>query len=139
MVEAGVGYDALTRCVGDPHVFAAETWGMRPLLQAAGRDEGFDDLLSLDDVDRLVSSTGLRLPAFRLVKEGKTIPADNYTKTTRTGSQIASGVLDAPAVFREFDDGATIVFQGMHRYWEPPCFAGSSSGGWVTPFRPMPT
>lgn len=62
---------------------------------------------------------GLRLPAFRLVKDGKTIPASSYTKTTRTGSEAAVGVLDSRGVFREFDEGATIVFQGMHRYWEP--------------------
>jgi hypothetical protein len=28
-------------------------------------------------------------------------------------------VLDSRAVFREFTAGATIVFQGMHRYWQP--------------------
>lgn len=62
---------------------------------------------------------GLRLPAFRLVRDGKTLPSASYTKTTRTGSQSATGVMDAKAVFREFADGATIVFQGMHRYWFP--------------------
>jgi hypothetical protein len=75
--------------------------------------------LSLDDVDLLVSSAGLRLPAFRLVKDGETLPASHYTKTTRTGSNEATGVLDARAVFDEFAEGATIVFQGMHRYWAP--------------------
>ena len=80
---------------------------------------GFDDLLSLDDVDRIVSSQGLRLPAFRLVKDGDSLPSGSYTKTTRTGSEAATGVLDARAVFSEFGSGATMVFQGMHRYWEP--------------------
>jgi len=60
---------------------------------------------------------GLRLPAFRLVKGGDTLPPGRYTKTTRTGSQEATGVIDAAAVFREFAGGATIVFQSMHRYW----------------------
>ena len=82
-------------------------------------DRGFDDLLSLDDVDRIVSSQGLRLPAFRLVKDGDSLPSGSYTKTTRTGSDVAIGVLDARAVFSEFGSGATMVFQGMHRYWEP--------------------
>jgi uncharacterized RmlC-like cupin family protein len=54
-----------------------------------------------------------------LVKDGETLPAGLYTKTTRTGSNEASGVMDARAVFEEFADGATIVFQGMHRYWAP--------------------
>jgi bifunctional lysine-specific demethylase and histidyl-hydroxylase NO66 len=73
----------------------------------------------LDDVDRIVSSQGLRLPAFRLVKDGDSLPSWSYTKTTRTGSEAATGVLDARAVFSEFGSGATMVFQGMHRYWEP--------------------
>lgn len=75
--------------------------------------------MSLDDVDRIISSMGLRLPAFRLVRDGSTLPPSGYTKTTRTGSEAATGVLDARAVFREFNGGATIVFQGMHRYWQP--------------------
>jgi lysine-specific demethylase/histidyl-hydroxylase NO66 len=62
---------------------------------------------------------GVRLPAFRLVKDGETLPPARYTKTTRTGSQQATGVIDARAVFDEFAAGATIVFQSMHRYWAP--------------------
>jgi ribosomal protein L16 Arg81 hydroxylase len=53
------------------------------------------------------------------VRDGKTIPVSGYTKTTRTGSEAAVGVMDVRGVYREFDEGATIVFQGMHRYWEP--------------------
>ena len=107
----------LERCVGDSAAFAAEVWGERPLLHRSLG--GFDDLLSLDDVDRLISSGGLRLPAFRLVRHGKVLPPSGYTKTTRTGSQTATGVADASAVFAYFDQGATIVLQGMHRYWSP--------------------
>lgn len=66
-----------------------------------------------------MSSTGLRLPAFRLVKDGETLAPGGYTKTTRTGSHQATGVIDSRAVFDEFANGATIVFQSMHRYWEP--------------------
>jgi bifunctional lysine-specific demethylase and histidyl-hydroxylase NO66 len=62
---------------------------------------------------------GLRLPAFRLVKKGEILSPARYTKTTRTGSQEAAGVLDSRAVFDEFESGATIVFQSMHRYWGP--------------------
>ena len=100
-------------------MFADELWGRHPVLRTAEVDRGFEDLLSLDDVDHIVSSMGLRLPAFRLVKAGETLPSSRYTKTTRTGAQAATGVMDARAVFREFDAGATIVFQGMHRYWYP--------------------
>ncbi len=110
---------ALSRAVGDPDVFAAELWTRRAQHRLALGGEGFDDLLSLDDVDLLVSSAGLRLPAFRLVKDGGTLPVARYTKTTRTGSNEATGVLDSRAVYDEFGAGASIVFQGMHRYWAP--------------------
>jgi len=105
--------------VGDPDHFARELWNKRPQHRKAADLNGFDDLLSLDDVDQIVSTTGLRLPAFRLVKDGETLPSGRYTKTTRTGSHQVTGVIDAVSVFAEFDNGATLVFQSMHRYWEP--------------------
>jgi bifunctional lysine-specific demethylase and histidyl-hydroxylase NO66 len=107
----------LERCVGDTAVFAAEVWRKRPYLHR--NPEGFADLFSLDDVDHLISSAGIRLPAFRLVRQGKVIPPSGYTKTTRTGSQTATGVADSAAVLAHFDQGATIVLQGVHRYWSP--------------------
>lgn len=112
------GRQALARAVGDPDRFAKELWGRRPQHLEAGGEGGFEDLLSLDDVDRIVSTMGLRLPAFRLVREGEVLAPSRYTKTTRTGSHQATGVIDARAVFDEFAAGATLVFQSMHRYWE---------------------
>jgi bifunctional lysine-specific demethylase and histidyl-hydroxylase NO66 len=94
-------------------------WAQQPQHRRSSDSEGFADLLSLDDVDLIVSTTGLRLPAFRLVKDGVTLLSARYTKTTRTGTQTATGVIDARAVFDEFADGATLVFQSMHRYWAP--------------------
>ncbi|MDP9343729.1 MAG: cupin domain-containing protein [Actinomycetota bacterium] len=110
---------ALSRCVGDPDGFARESWARRPLHRPGGDPNGFDDLLSLADVDRIVSSMAIRLPSFRLVKDGKTLPPPAVTKTARTGSQTVSGMADPVKIFREFERGATIVLQGVHRYWLP--------------------
>lgn len=100
-------------------MFVREWWALRPHFRRSADARGFDDLLSFDDVDLIVSTTGLRLPSFRLVKDGTTLRSSRYTKTTRTGTQTATGVIDSRAVFDEFFDGATIVFQSMHRYWAP--------------------
>lgn len=108
---------ALERCVGDADGFAHDHWGRAPLLRSGGRP--FDDLLSLSDVDHLLTETSLRLPAFRLVKDGETLPTSGYTKSGRTGSQPVSGMADPPRILERFRDGATIVLQGMHRYWPP--------------------
>jgi hypothetical protein len=113
------GYEALVRAVGDPEVFAKELWARGPHHRRSSDPHGFDDLLSLDDVDLIVSTTGLRLPAFRLVKDGATLASTRYTKSTRTGTHTVTGMVDSRAVFDEFANGATIVFQSMHRYWGP--------------------
>jgi hypothetical protein len=80
---------------------------------------GFSDLLSLDDVDRLLSTTSLRTPSFRLVKAGEAIPESAYTRSGTTGGRSVSGIADPARVFERFHDGATIVLQGLHRYHEP--------------------
>ncbi len=108
---------ALERCVGDPVSFLSEIWGRRPLHHRS--PQGFEDLLTFQDVDRMVSARGLRLPAFRLVKDGETIPARDYTKSARIGSEPVTGIADSARIFQLFEDGATIVLQGMHRFWEP--------------------
>jgi hypothetical protein len=108
---------ALERCVGDPGRFLADAWGRRPVHHVS--NDGYDDLLSFADVDRLLSSTALRLPAFRLVKEGATLASSTYTKVGRIGSKPVTGMADPARIFELFRGGATIVLQGMHRFWLP--------------------
>src|SRR5215210_6725079 len=52
-------------------VFFAERWERRPLVVERGEAGRFDAVLSAADVERLVCETGIRMPAFRLVRDGK--------------------------------------------------------------------
>jgi bifunctional lysine-specific demethylase and histidyl-hydroxylase NO66 len=106
---------ALERCGGDPGAFLRGVWARRARLHHEGG--GFGDLLSFEDVDHLLSSSALRTPAFRLVKDGKPLPASSVTRSARISSVPMTGLADPVRIFREFDEGATIVLQGMHRYW----------------------
>ncbi|MEO8423552.1 MAG: cupin domain-containing protein [Actinomycetota bacterium] len=115
----GRGMDPLRRCTGDPAAFLGRTWGARAAVHPAAEPHGFEDLLTLDDVDRILTTTSLRTPAFRLVKAGDQIPESAYTRSGRTGSKPVSGMADAARIAELFDDGATIVLQGLHRNWEP--------------------
>lgn len=108
---------ALERCVGDAQEFLAEAWAKRPSSRATG--SGFEDLLTFDDVDRMVSSLGLRTPAFRLVQDGKPLPVSTYTTSGKIGSTRVTGIADPARIFPLFAGGATIVLQGMHRFWRP--------------------
>jgi bifunctional lysine-specific demethylase and histidyl-hydroxylase NO66 len=67
----------------------------------------------------VVAGTGLRAPAFRLVRAGATLPTASVTRTARIGSRQVGDLIDVAAVHREFADGATIVLQGLHRSWAP--------------------
>ena len=109
----------LARCIGDAEGFLQATWGRRPTVHTGEDRLGFADLLTLDDVDRILSTTSLRTPAFRLVEAGEQIPQTAYTRSGTTGSKPVAGMADPARVFELFRDGATIVFQGLHGYHEP--------------------
>ena len=81
--KVGSGMDPLRRCTGDTEAFLDGTWGARAALHPAAEPEGFQDLLTLDDVDRILTTTSLRTPSFRLVKAGEQIlaaPAEQATQ-----------------------------------------------------------
>ena len=110
---------ALGRCVGDPATFLRVTWGRSATIHAGVDPRGFEDLLSFEDVDRILSTTSPRTPAFRLVQAGKQIPESAYTRSGTTGSKPVTGMADPGRIAELFEGGATIVLQGLHRYHEP--------------------
>lgn len=110
---------ALARCVGDVDRFFSETWAKAPLLQRRRESNGFDDLLTLGDVDFILTTSWLRTPAFRLVKDGKPLDERSYTKWAGVGARGAYGSVDPGKVYSLFHGGATVVLQAMQRYWEP--------------------
>jgi lysine-specific demethylase/histidyl-hydroxylase NO66 len=110
---------ALARCVGDVDRFAAEVWGRAALLCRSSSGEGFGDLFGLEAVDSLLTSTVLRLPSFRLVQDGAPLDPGRYTRRMRLGGRWIDDVADPAKVSARFGEGATLVLQGLHRYWLP--------------------
>jgi bifunctional lysine-specific demethylase and histidyl-hydroxylase NO66 len=109
------GHEALGRCVGDPAAFLANVFGVEPHLSPGAGS--FGDLLSLDDVDRALTGSGLRQPAFRLVRDGEPVDPRSYTRPGRTGRHQFSDLIDTGRVLDLFAEGATIVLQSLHRWW----------------------
>ena len=97
--------------------FLAEYWERQPLIVPRGEEGRFDDLLSTRDVERLITESGIRLPAFRLVKAGETV--SGYTTDLSWRPSPFTGVADVPRVLEAFERGATIVLQGLHHNWLP--------------------
>ena len=76
-------------------------------------------LLSLDDADHLLTSTAIRTPSVRLARDGSVLPESSYTRGATLAGRPLTGLVDARKALALFDDGATVVFQGLHRYWPP--------------------
>lgn len=110
---------SLERCVGDVRRFLKRDWGRAPFLLESGGVTVFDDLASLDDLDHLVASTGLRASSLRMVKDGKTLPVGAYTTPAGTKSRTSDRPVDVASVYRRFEEGATIVLESLHRSWRP--------------------
>ncbi len=76
-------------------------------------------LLSLDDVDTLLTSSAIRTPSIRLAQDGSVLPESSYTRGATLAGRPLSGLVDAGKTLGAFDAGATVVLQGLHRYWRP--------------------
>ena len=99
-------------------MFFGEHWAKRPLLVERDEPGRFDDLLSEADVERLVCSTGIRYPAFRLVREGSQLAVSAYTSEVSWRPPFTT-TADVPRLLAEWEAGATIVLQAMHVNWHP--------------------
>jgi mannose-6-phosphate isomerase-like protein (cupin superfamily) len=110
--------DALTLLSGDAQTFLDKVWASRMHLHHTA-PEALVGLLSLDDVDHLLTATALRTPALRVVKDGTVLPASAFTRSASLAGAALSGLVDARKVLDHFEAGATVVLQGLHRYWQP--------------------
>ena len=115
------GERALARCLEpfSAEDFFGEHWEESPLVVPRNEPGRFDDLLSLADVERLVCSTGIRYPSFRLVKEGVKFDVGDYTTDLPWRPDPLTGTAEVGRVLAEFEAGATIVLQALHHTWQP--------------------
>jgi len=110
--------DALDLLSGDARAFVEKVWATRTHVHRSSPADA-EALLSLDDVDHLLTSTALRTPALRIARDGVVLPTSSYTRSATLAGAALTGLVDARKVFDLIDDGATVVLQGLHRYWSP--------------------
>nr|MCW2728338.1 cupin [Aeromicrobium sp.] len=109
---------ALDLLSGDAQTFLAKVWASQVHLHRASPDE-LTGLLSVDDVDTLLTSSAIRTPSIRLAQDGAVLPESSYTRGATLAGKPLTGLVDARKALALFDGGATIVLQGLHRYWLP--------------------
>ena len=110
--------DPLALLSGDPEAFIRDVWGRRILVHEVepARLEG---LFDIGQADHLITETAIRTPQLRLAKSGSVLPESRFTKQASIAGKPMTGLIDGRKVLDEFAGGATIVFQGLQRYWQP--------------------
>jgi len=96
--------------VDDPAAFVAGSLHRAPVL-GAGREVGL-----VAESDRLwddVLTRGARAPAFRLVRAGTTLPPSSSCRSAGVGHRTIDDVIQPNRVLELYDDGATVVLQGL--------------------------
>jgi len=81
--------------------FFNEYWEKQPLVVRRAQSEYFAPLLSLDDVDRVITTLNLTYPNITIKNAEKEVTVGEYTTT--------SGALDVAAIYQLFNAGSTIV------------------------------
>ena len=76
-------------------------------------------VLSLADVDHLLTETAIRAPAVRVARSGSVLPESAFTRGGSLAGKQLTGLVDPVKLMRLLDEGATIVLQGLQRYWTP--------------------
>ena len=109
---------ALDLLSGDAQTFLTKVWASRMHLHRTD-PERLVGLLSLDDADALLTSSAIRTPSIRLAQDGQVLPESRYTRGATLAGKPLTGLVDARKALDLFAGGATIVFQGLHRYWQP--------------------
>ena len=99
--------------------FLSETFDRAPLCITRNEPGRFDGVLSLADAERIVTGSGVRVPAFRMVRDGAQVPLREYTQDIAWQPGVFAGLAVVEKVAALFRDGATIALQALHLHWEP--------------------
>src|SRR5687768_9013400 len=98
----------------DPTDFLEEYYGRKPLILRRDRPDYYATLLSLADVDELLSSTSIREPLIRVARSGTKVFLQGGRRR-RYFEECA--ILDS--LYAEYRNGASIILDFIHERWAP--------------------
>ena len=90
----------------DSGQFLSGYWERQPLTVKRGTPDYFGDLLSLDDIDRVLTANLLRVEDAQMTNAAREVKQSQYAYPT--------GVIDVAKLYQEFADGSTIILPQLH-------------------------
>lgn len=95
--------------------FFSQFWELKPLHIRRADKRFYKELLTTRDIDDVISSGVLRYPAIQLAKGGSFFPAEAFTKTSKHGDEVFSGLPNIAQIDSEYHAGATISLPAFQR------------------------
>jgi ribosomal protein L16 Arg81 hydroxylase len=86
--------------------FFQEYWERKPLVIQRECAEYYRSLLSLDDIDRVLTTLDLRYPNVVLKNAARDVSSEDYT--------VHGGSLDVAKVYQLFSEGSTVTLAYLH-------------------------
>ena len=90
------------------------SWEQQPLILNRSNFSFYQHLLSLSDVDYILSHSTIRSSDIRLVQDGQELSISNLRAA---GANLSVGGLEA--VFQQYRKGTTINLLFLHEHWPP--------------------
>lgn len=103
--------------LGNPALFSS-AWPAAPYV-SAGTALSLPPLLTWENIDSLLNDQAIQAPAFRMVRDNELIPQGLVCRPERSTSLGLSGLMDPARVLSALGGGATLVLQGLNRFWPP--------------------
>ncbi len=98
----------------DLGIFKAQYWEQQPLILNRSNPSFYQQLLSLSDVDHILSHSSIRSSDIRILQDGQEFP---ISKLTTAGANLIAGGLEA--VYQQYRKGSTINLLFLHEHWPP--------------------
>lgn len=97
--------------------FFNNNWEKEPLVIQRQESSYYSNLLTIETLDRILSTSNITYPTLRLVKNGSDIPSQVFTKEIylTAGYEDASLAIDVERVVSEYQQGATIIVKALHQ------------------------
>jgi ribosomal protein L16 Arg81 hydroxylase len=99
------------------NAFFDDFWEKSPLIISRQHPAYYSALLSLSDIDYIISTMRLRHSECVLVKDSAKIDRADYS--TNTGNDGIEDVVDPAQVFAFYEKGVTVILNGLHLRWYP--------------------
>ncbi|MFC4912961.1 cupin domain-containing protein [Actinomadura gamaensis] len=98
----------------DIPTFEREYWEKKSLLIQRNDPDYYSQLLTLQDVDRILSLSSVRSDGLRVVLDGKETPISDLV----SGGEIG-GTNALERLYEKYRSGSTVVLNSLQQRWEP--------------------